>query len=210
MIGLCGAHRVGKSSLAKAYADAAKIPFVATSASAVFKEHGMDPSVTYSFEERMFIQDKILDHLGAFFAQYACEEVITDRTPLDMIAYLMADAIGEAVPDKLQQQFKNYIEKCFALANRRFTSLVLVQPGIKIVAADGKAAANEAYIEHLNTVLLGLTIDPRLKVPHYYIPRIWTDMDDRVRAVAMAVGKTKERAHQDWMRQVEGGELVLH
>ena len=70
MIGLSGAHRTGKSSLARAFAEKHGIPFVETSASQVFKDLGVDPAATHDFSTRLTVQEEILKRFDAMYAKY--------------------------------------------------------------------------------------------------------------------------------------------
>lgn len=197
MIGLCGSHRSGKTSLAKAFAEKHNIAFVQTGASAVFKDMGLDPAKHYDFATRLAVQEEILRRFDLQYAEIDAKSAITDRTPLDLLAYTIAEAVQNAVPAELQARFKKYVQSCIDVTNKRFGVLLVVQPGIKIVAEEGKAALNEAYLEHLNSIILGLSVDERIKSAHFYIPRHMTDMDERLAALDFAVNRAKKRAETE-------------
>lgn len=166
-IGLCGSHRTGKTTTAKKLAIDNGMPFVETTTSAVFAKHDLKPSSPMEFSTRLWIQDKVLAAAEDIWSQH--RHFITDRTPLDMLAYTMGDIQG-----RTQVEFaslEQYIQRCFAATNRYFGRLCVVQPGIPLIAAPGKAALNEAYIEHLNTLVLGLCLDERQQVPFAVMPR---------------------------------------
>lgn len=210
MIGLCGAHRTGKTTLARAYAKKHGIQFLETSVSAIFKELGVDPAGTFDFKTRLDIQEVILKRLDAAYGSVPPnQQAITDRTPIDLLGYTMAEAIGEAVSVENQERFKRYVNNCFEVLNRRFSVVLLVQPGIPIVAEQGKAAANAAYIEHLNSLMFGLSVDERVACGHYFLRRSITDPDERLAVLERAVGK-RQYAFQEQVReyQLEGG--LLH
>jgi hypothetical protein len=194
VIGLAGAHRVGKTTLAKTFASRRDFTFVETSVSAIFKDMGFDPAVTYDFSTRLNIQEEILKRLNAIYEKHACVDAITDRTPLDFMGYTLAEAIGTAVKEEDQARFAKYVAECFESLNKHFGMLLVVQPGIALVAEEGKAAMNQAYIEHLNSIILGLSVDERLKVPHYYVPRYLINLDDRVAALDAAGARVIKRA----------------
>ena len=197
MIGLIGGHRVGKTSLAKAYAEKNDAVFLETSVSAMFKDMGHDPAGTFDFATRLTIQEEILKRLDAIYAAQPVDQVvITDRTPIDLLGYTMAEAIGMTVTPELQDRFDTYVRDCFRVLNKRFATVVLVQPGIALVAAEGKAAMNKAYIEHLNSIMFGLMMDERTRPAHYYIRRTMLDFDDRIAALESAVGKAERSAHE--------------
>jgi hypothetical protein len=204
MIGLCGAHRTGKTTLARAFAEKHDMEFVQTSASEVFKEFGLNPATRYAFDTRLSIQEEILKRFDKQYAEVGLKPAITDRTPLDMLAYTMAEATQDHVPEELQARFKKYVQNCIDVTNKRFGVLLVVQPGIKIVAEEGKAALNEAYIEHLNSIILGLSVDERIKAAHFYIPRYMTDKEERLAALDFAVNRAGKRA------EAERESAVLH
>jgi hypothetical protein len=205
MVGLCGAHRTGKTTLARMYAKEAGIEFIETSVSAINKELGFDLSKEHPFAERLSQQKMILDRVDEIYARHSGKKCIVDRTPLDMIAYTMAEAIHERVSPDDQEDFAQYVQKCFDIANKRFGVVVLVQPGIEIKDAEGKAVPNAAYIEHLNTLILGVMCDERLNVPHGYIQRNKTEMEERLYAVDYCVGSVYREAHQQMLRYRQAG-----
>lgn len=189
-----GAHRTGKSTLAKLYAEKHGIPFIETPVSAIFKALGYDPAGTFNFSTRLTIQEAILDRLDRIYGEVGPTEAITDRTPVDMLGYTIAEAIGNTVQPADQERFAKYVERCIEVTNKRFSVLVLVQPGVPIVDAEGKAAPNAAYIEHLNSLMLGLSVDQRIKVAHFYISRYTTNLQERLAALESAAGRAEQAA----------------
>ncbi|WP_432263113.1 AAA family ATPase [Cupriavidus sp. TMH.W2] len=180
-IGLCGPHRTGKTTLAKAFAADANIPFLVTSTSTVFARHGLDPAAPMDFGTRLFIQDKVLDAAVEVWRDAGAEQWITDRTPLDMLMYTLADIQGgtEAEPAVVAK----YAARCFQATADIFDRLVLVQPGIPLAHEPGKAALNPAFIEHLSALLLGLCHSEENSVPVRVIPRMVLDLSERVALV---------------------------
>ena len=211
MIGLCGGHRTGKTTLARAYAEAHQAIFVQTSVSAIIRAIGFDPSCTdYDFATRLTIQEGVLAGLEAVYdCVPAGLPAVADRTPIDLLGYTMAEAIGDRVPQDQQERFARYVQDCFNLCNSRFSTVILLQPGIPLVAGcDGKGAANPAFIEHLNSLMLGLTVDPRMKTSHFYIPRSYLSIEDRLSAMEGAVRRTDLLAQEGYMSYLaEGGQL---
>src|SRR5258706_15719526 len=97
MIGLCGSNRVGKTTLAKAFAEEAGVKYVPTSASGTFERLGYSPKVDLPFAERLMIQQEILKDCNALYEKSGVR-FITDRTPIDFLGYLLADVQRENVP----------------------------------------------------------------------------------------------------------------
>lgn len=184
-IGLCGSHRSGKTTLAGLLAGKTGLPFIKTDTSGVFKKAGLDPAASMDFKTRLSIQNLVLDAAIEQWDGAACS-FITDRTPVDMIAYTMADVQGATQID--EQGFSSYVERCFDAANSFFKIIVVIQPGIPLVQAEGKAALNAAYLEHLNSLVLGLCADDRLAKPCLKIPRASLDLEERANFVLERMG----------------------
>ncbi len=205
MKGLCGAHRVGKTSLARAYAEKRGVTFLQTSASAVFRDMGLDPAVTYDFGTRMDVQEEILKRFDQQFAK-APFDGITDRTPLDMLAYTVGDVSNQTLLPEHEGRLARYVEDCIAVTNKRFSLLLVIQPGVPVVYEEGKASLSNGYIEHLNSLVRGLVCDERIKVPQFYLPRHVTGMEERVTALDQLVTRVRKRAEAE---RLEDG-VVLH
>jgi predicted ATPase len=186
MIGLTGAHRTGKTTLARAFSKSYSVPLLETSTSAVFKELGFDPKADYDFKVRLFIQNRILDVAESLYRSEG-GVFITDRTPLDMLAYTMADVQRANLDRDDVTMFMDYMNRCIDVTNHHFASLMIVQPGIALVEEDGKAPANPAYIEHINSLIMGLMADGRIKSRKHFIGRRVIGLEERVNCVKQAV-----------------------
>jgi hypothetical protein len=204
-ISLTGSHRVGKTTLAKAYADKHGIEFVETSVSAIFADMGIDPAGSFDFALRLKVQQEILKRLDAIYERYAGRQAIFDRCPIDFMGYTLGDAVGDSVPSECVPELNRYIDACYDVLNKRFSAIVLVQPGIQLVAAPGKAVTNAAYIEHLNSLMLGLAADPRCKLVPRYIARHVTDLNDRIATLETIIGASELHHQQTEQAYVAGG-----
>lgn len=159
-LGLCGAHRTGKTTLAIAISTDLNLPFVRTTTSQVFAQLGLDPAEPMDFKTRLFVQNHVLDAAEQVW-QNSATPFVSDRTPIDMIAYTLGDIQGKTEVDF--DLLSQYIDRCFASTNQFFQNLAIIQPGIPLVYEEGKAALNAAYIEHINILVIGLCNDSRLK-----------------------------------------------
>ena len=187
-IGLCGSHRTGKTTLADLISQRAGIPFVKTSTSDVFREHGLDPSKPLDFTRRLWIQHKILDAAEKIW-NAGRGRFITDRTPIDMAAYALADIQGATEVNFTD--LEGYLSRCLDATNKFFRMLVLIQPGIPLVHEEGKAALNEGYLEHLNFLMLGLCNDERVLSKFLRLPRDMKAIEDRVDSILRALSETE-------------------
>ncbi|MFN5387885.1 MAG: AAA family ATPase [Pseudanabaena sp.] len=176
-LGLCGAHRTGKTTLAIAISSLLNIPFVRTTTSQVFAQLGLDPAEPMDFQTRLFVQNHVLDAAEQVW-QESASPFISDRTPLDMIAYTLGDIQGKTEVDF--DLLSQYIDRCFASTNQFFQNLAIIQPGIPLVYEEGKAALNAAYIEHINILVIGLCSDRRLKTNVFCNARNAIDLEARI------------------------------
>ncbi len=182
-IGLCGAHRTGKTTLAMELAKLKGAPFVRTRVSEIFKEYGLHPAQPMDFATRLNIQFRLLDVCESDW-QAAGENFITDRTPVDLMAYTFGDIQGET--EVSDPDFDRYVERCFDAVNRYFDTLIIIQPGIPLAEAEGKAALNKAYIEHINSLIIGLCHDQRVRCKILTLSRETTEFGERVRSISVA------------------------
>jgi len=177
-IGICGSHRTGKTTLAEAISKKTGIPFLKTSTSAVFEQHGLDPAQPLDFKTRLWIQQRVIEAAVEVWKQGA---FVTDRTPLDFMAYTLAECQGDTTVDF--KELETYLNQCFEATQKFFTKLVLVQPAIPLVYEQGKAALNRAYVEHLNIIIQGLCHDERISCPAIIIERDIIQIEARVQRV---------------------------
>lgn len=187
--------------------------FVKTSTSEVFAAIGCDPKVEYPIDQRIAIQEAIL---YALERQYSAARVknpvfVSDRTPLDLAMYLLADIQRSTLAGspEVAKLVLDYVQRCFDSTNQWFSTVVLVQPGIVLVEEAGKAPACPANIEHLNAVLGGLLLDPRLMSGHFMIPRKYTFLEHRIAALSNAV-KMQDAAGKALQEQRTAMGVFLH
>jgi len=158
-IALVGAHRVGKTTLAQKLSDHLSdslgdgfMPFLKTNTSEIMMDAGYDPSKSFGMKDRLVIQNKILDHASSAWSK-SCA-FVTDRSPVDYMAYTLAEATPSCEDEHLA--LSDYMQRCYELLNENFTALVIVPPGIPVVPEPGKGALNECYRTHLHALITGL------------------------------------------------------
>jgi hypothetical protein len=190
-IGLCGSHRTGKTTLAKEIAEKTGLEFIQTSTSEVFSQNGLHPSQSMDFTTRIWIQNKVISAAEKVWSD-AREKFITDRTPIDMMAYTLADIDGKSSVDF--SALEGYLGHCFRVTDSLFSHLFILQPAIPLVHEEGKAALNRAYMEHLNILMQGLCCDERLHSPIVTVPRHIIPLDDRVKTIVEILAEKEKKA----------------
>lgn len=210
IVGLTGAHRTGKTTLARAFAERNEVAFIQTSASKVFVDMGLNPHVDYPFDVRMEVQERMLD---LFQKQYtlAGDNYITDRTPIDMMAYTLADVQQQTLSPEQDARLQKYLQDCINLTNRTFTVLIVVQPGIPVLFEEGKASLTKSYIDHISHLVMGLVVNEAIQPQHFYVPKRMTNLERRVDAVESAILKTVDK-HQRMIKDAKeaGHPIVFH
>jgi nicotinamide riboside kinase len=185
LIGLVGTAGCGKTTLAKAYADATGNGFIKTSTSEVFKKHNLDPKVRMTMQERLIVQNDILDTLLDQWLAHESDEgvFITDRTPYCMITFTLAEVSGYGSLDPYTESLlSSYIMRCH-LAARAFASIIHVPMGIPLVAdPTGKvrASGGVGYNAHYDLLLKGLLKERMFGAPHSFYELSGTDLAERV------------------------------
>lgn len=190
MLGLIGAHRVGKSTLMNSLDGFDKVQI---SIGDMQKSIGYDSSKQdYSFKDRMIIQKRLLSlfkdkllritHTTRVIRSVS-KVVVTDRTPLDLIGYTL-NSFPENSTNEEQVWLRNYIQACIDLTNEFYTNIVLIQPGIPLVKDnDTSAECDPVFIERLNAIYLSYLMDNRVKPNTYAMPRDLTDLAERVQYI---------------------------
>ncbi len=188
-IGLAGAHRTGKTTIVNDLARINSIKPVCSSASAIAKEMGFSLTEQSTFADRLAFQERLLVEFDKI---YAAEQQIffSDRTPLDLAAYLIADIPNDLTDKNTINRATRYVEDCLASTERHFCLVTLIQPGIPYVAAPGKPLPNKPYQEAINTILMGLLYDDRIMTEIDVMPRGMVKHEERLSYVAQQAKAT--------------------
>ncbi len=183
MIALSGPHRTGKTTLAKAWSDKFGWHFIPSQSTPAFKALGHSYHDTLTVPQRMDVQELILDNAVADYRK-AKGSWISDRSPLDMACYVMAELAQMPEASEHADRILAYVERCFTETNRYCPVVVLVQPGIPYVEEADKPRANLVAQEQFNLILWGLARDNRLKVRSAYLPRGNSTVEERIDILA--------------------------
>lgn len=197
-IGISGAHRCGKTTLMRGLAASLNLTPVETRVGDVFKDMGLKADKQYDFDTRMAVQEEILTRLRALLSMARAESTaakgfITDRTPMDLIAYTLAE-VGPNTCDGNASAGRvlRYVRDCVAVTNEFFSTLVYLQPGIAVVHEELKGSNCAAYVEHFNSLLLGTSFYNSLKVQKMIVPRSLTDLGQRIHHIAGTISTNAE------------------
>lgn len=156
-IGVFGAQRVGKTTLAKHFAEMYGIQYLQVSASSVLERNGATAKADYDIQRRLELQRAILSDFCTKWEAACATDLpfITDRTPLDLYVYMLADVKRDCSAN-LAYSLQQYADDCLEAFVKYFDFAVLVQPGIKLVEDAKSAPAFTPFLTHFNLMALGL------------------------------------------------------
>lgn len=195
ILGLAGSHRSGKTTLARAVAARGGIAFYDGSFGRLARTLGYESVARMSVVERLTMQSRVLD-LYEREIQLDAADRITDRTPLDMLAYLMAEVgMHAGLEDAASRAVVAYRDRCIALTRDLFDDVFLLQALPVYVVADGKPSDDPAYQAHIQALIEGAIFASRGILPVTPIDTFSPDM--RLAAVlnAMAARRTPPTRH---------------
>lgn len=193
MIGLLGSHRIGKTTLARSFCAGNQMyDFMPTTTSQVFKDLGFNPKQKLDITQRIFVQEEVLRRADEMYSEMDGYAVL-DRTPLDYAMYMLSECLPSGLDEQSSNAVLDYVQKCFDVTNRHFSTIVLVQPGIDAPDEEGKAKIVPAYQEHLNSIALGLLMDERVSIFKAVIPRDVLSLDERTGSLESIVKRIRQQ-----------------
>ncbi len=177
LIGYCGAHRTGKTTLAKKTAEYYGKMFVATEVGNFLASQNIDPiSLQHTtWDYFVDVQHRTIRYLvnlaKSLKEKSSASEttdtllhkknsvIFVDRTPLDALAYTQAFFNSKDFEYmRSNPMFHNVMEELEEEAMegmKHFDAVFVVQPGIALCPEHNKALLDVAYMENLNKLIIG-------------------------------------------------------
>lgn len=144
MFGLSGAHRSGKTTTARETAKAMGILFHETSTTKIMREGGFEAVADMPIEQRIAAQEYLLSrHIEDL--QNLPRPCIVDRTPLDMIGYMLGEVTMNNTPVELGERVDRYVTHCLKIADLYYDTIVMLRPLGTYEADPTKPPPNSAY-----------------------------------------------------------------
>lgn len=162
-IGFVGAHRTGKTTLAKAIAEELDLQPILSGTSAIVAEHGFNMGADNRFfHERGYAMQEAI--VQALYDGQVGDRFVADRTPIDAAAYLLADAIAPA--GGRSEEAISYVETATRETFKRFDLLVLVPPAIQFEARPDKPPLNATYQLHHHMLCRAMLLEKHEWLAH--------------------------------------------
>jgi hypothetical protein len=152
--GLAGAHRTGKTTLAKQVAEDLGYSYHNGSVSAIMREFGIDAVGDIPLQQRIEAQEFLL---GKYLQNlhWAPRPMITDRTPLDMIGYMLGEVTMHNTDPVLAKRIDAYVVKCLEAALTQFDTIVICRPLTKYVVDAKSPPLNPAFQSAIQFLIEG-------------------------------------------------------
>lgn len=196
LFGLSGASGTGKSTLAKLVSERTKIPFVPASITSLAAAAGYKAVGKLSLRDRLDMQEKMLLSYWEIIRNIEGHAIL-DRTPIDMIGYMMAELHMHSYKGLDQteiERVEKFTHRCKLSAAAYFDHVFATGMLPDYEVAETRPADNRAYQHHVQLIIYGaLTESSRIKHSIF----LSTDLEERAgymqRMIEERVAKTEER-----------------
>jgi nicotinamide riboside kinase len=155
IFGLTGAHRTGKTTLAHALSQRLGIPFHQNSVTEVLSRYGVDPVAKQSLEDRINIQYILLNnHVEEI--QKLPRPVLVDRTPVDYLAYLLAEMTMHNTNPEQYELIERFRVSAMKIIAMNYDMLMIIEPLPKYESDPTKPPPNRAYQWEIQYLIRGI------------------------------------------------------
>lgn len=184
LYGLMGASGTGKTTLGKLVSERTSIPFVATSISEMARKAGYNAVGAMTLSQRIDLQEKLLARFEELIGSIRGNAIL-DRTPLDMIGYLLGEfhmqSHLDATPEELDRAMR-CVARCMAITMMSFDHVFLLSVLPSYEVSETRPAVNRVYQLHSQLIMQGLLVQCGDRLNHSIL--LSKDLDERIAAVA--------------------------
>lgn len=164
-IGLCGAQGTGKTTLAKAYSEASGVPYIDAKVGDFLRDIGVDLSRSdMPIVERMKAQLMVAGHIASITEAPGLSKTgfITDRTPIDVMAYTHDIAAPHYKNDEVVELYDQTKMVCAETIIENFNLCMIIRPGVPLTEDDHqrqqRGSLNPFYVNHMDILMSSLIL----------------------------------------------------
>lgn len=151
-----GSHRSGKSTTAQIVAQRLGLPFIDSNVTKELLDAGFDQVGVLDLERRMECQVKRFElHMEKYLA--APRPCVTDRSPLDIAAYTLAEFSMHSSAE-LGNEAANLVNLCIKMTRLHYDMLIIPRPLPAYAVEPGKPPMNVGYQHHIQYLVEGMAM----------------------------------------------------
>lgn len=155
MIGFSSSHRSGKTTTAKRVAAHLRLEYFDGSFGKLAAELGYNSVEDMEVERRIEMQEKCLALHVAKIRELP-RPCVTDRTPIDFLAYALADVpMVSGISRDVSNRIFAYAENCMRLTREYYGAIVVLKPLPTYAVEEGKPGPCLAYQSHIQFLIEG-------------------------------------------------------
>ena len=189
-IGITGAHKSGKTTLAKAVAKKWNITFVETSLSDVLRAYGVTPNEELPFAKRLEVQQGMIGHLINIMSD-AGDNFIADRTFMD-IAAMTLSFMPHNVSSIESETVRLIIDQCYRAQEAFFDKAIIVtnsfDPPMEEAAAE-KGIFCWSWNFQISAIVKGLALNPMNRCNTSFLPETASSLPRRMEHMERIIGE---------------------
>lgn len=153
-IAVVGAHSTGKTTLAKALSAQLNLPYLDASVTKIMADAGFNGVGDLPLEQRIEAQEFLVEkHWEMTQAQKGM--FITDRSPLDMIGYMLGEVTMHNCDSQFAQRIQRYVDRCLEVTNDTYSGLIICRPLPVYTVDDKRPPENTAYQSLVQFIIEG-------------------------------------------------------
>lgn len=157
LFGISGASGTGKTTLAKRIAEELGITYMPTSITECARKHGFTAVSSLSMRDRLTLQMKLLEDHVTMITE-AQRPLIVDRTPVDMIAYMMCEVemmSHTRMTPEVTTAVDEYVTLCLETTAKLYDSIFVLEQLDHYEIKATRPPENRAYQTHTSLVMVG-------------------------------------------------------
>lgn len=194
MFGITGAHRSGKTTLAKELAESLGFEFLETKVTDVFTQLGVDPKANLPFDQRIDVQNEIMKSLQVQYELRSGKMFIADRTPFDVLGYTMADIQRNTLDEEMRAKVYRQVNFAAEIIANNLLACLILPPLHNQPEVAGKAQSCPLYMHHVYLCIKDMVGSLGSEIPGFIAAEVVSlDINERIQDGLTFFGNIKSR-----------------